>query len=53
MKQKVYSVTLEVKVVVRAPSRPDAVLVAMETKNIPERLESIKVVNVFCPAEGK
>lgn len=49
----VYSVTLEIKVVVRAESRAEAALTATETKHICERLESLKVVNVFCPAEGK
>ncbi len=53
MAKKVYSVTLTVKVVVRAASRAEAALIATETNNITERLESIRVDSVFCPAEGK
>lgn len=53
MKNKVYSVTLEVKVVVRAPSRAGAVLDAMSPLHIADRLESLRVTDVFCPAEGK
>ena len=50
---KVYSVTLEVKIVVRAPNRAEAVLTAMLPNLIADRLDSLKVTNVFCPAEGK
>jgi hypothetical protein len=46
-------VTLEVKLVVRAASREDAMLTATETNRITERLESLRVTNVFCPAEGE
>jgi hypothetical protein len=50
---KVYSVTMEVKIVVRAESREHALLVATEANRISERLESLRVVKVFCPADGK
>jgi hypothetical protein len=50
---KVYSVTLEVKIVVRAPNRAEAVLTAMLPNLIADRLDSLKVTNVFCPAERK
>lgn len=53
MKNKVYSVTLQVKVVVRAPSRQAALLDALSVNKIGERLESIKPLEIFCPAEGK
>lgn len=53
MKTKVYSVTMEVKIVVRATSREDAMLKATETNRITSRLESLRVTDIFCPAEGK
>lgn len=51
--KKIYSVTMEVKVVIRAKTREDAVLMAVETNLIPARLGSIRVTGVFCPEEGK
>jgi hypothetical protein len=52
-KQKVYSVTMEVKVVIRATSKGDAILQALETNRINERLQSAKVTDVVCPADGE
>lgn len=53
MTDKVFSVTIEVKVVVKARSREEAALKALETRNIHQRLDSLKVTNVFCPADGR
>ena len=50
---KVYSVTLEVKLVVKATSREEALLSATEQQRMAERLQSLRVLDVFCPAEGK
>ncbi len=52
-KSKVYSVTLEVKIVVRATSRAEAALDATLPGKIMDRIESIRVTDTFCPAEGK
>jgi hypothetical protein len=51
---KVYSVTIEVKLVIKAHNRGDAILFARDAiaKN-QDKLESLTVTNVFCPAEGK
>lgn len=52
-RDKVYSVTVEVKLVVRAPSREDAVLFGRDKVSVLKDLESLKVTGVFCPAEGR
>lgn len=53
MKNKVYSVTVEVKLVVKAPTREDALLFARDEVARLKSLESLRVDSVFCPAEGK
>lgn len=50
---KVYSVTMEVKIVVRAESREEAVSLATEDYRRHDSLDSLRVVKVFCPADGK
>lgn len=50
---KVFRVTVELKIIVKAESREAATLLATETARLAERLESLRVTDVYCPADGK
>ena len=50
---KIYSVTVEVRLTIKANNRGDALLFARDAVARLDEIDTLKVTQVFCPAEGK